>query len=277
MRPDSQDDVAVAEVRQASAEIAALIGDVGEPIKQVALVFDYQSDWVTDIQPQGQGFRALRQAFEYYSALRQLGLNVDIIPPGRSLDGYAMVVVPCLPIIPDVLVEQLSAFNGQVLIGPRSGSKTADFSIPADLAPGPLQQLIPVKVTRVESLRPGLSERVGTFAIGQWLEHVQTALDAEWATDDGHGICYRSGNVRYLTTCPDAELLRAIFERAASEARLSVQKLPEAVRIRRNGDLTFAFNYGAAMECIPIPDDAELLVGAPEMAVAGIMIWRTAD
>ena len=48
--------LAVAEIAPAVGEIAALAAQAGPPVKEVALIFDYQSDWVTDIQPQGQGF-----------------------------------------------------------------------------------------------------------------------------------------------------------------------------------------------------------------------------
>ena len=275
LRPDSKDDVAVAEVTHAATEIAALIADVGDPVKQVALLFDYQSDWVTDIQPQGAGFSALRQAFEYYSALRQLGLNIDILPPGRSLEGYAMVVIPCMPIIPKAMVDQLSVFKGQVLVGPRSGSKTDDFAIPGSLPPSALQSLLPLQVTRVESLRPGLIEQAGDFTVGQWIEHVETALQPEWVTDNGRGICFQSGNVRYLTTCPDAALLGIMVERAAGEAGLNVHHLAASVRLRSNGNLVFAFNYGAAAERVTLNDEAELILGTREIAAPGIAVWRT--
>ena len=274
LRPDSKDDVAVAEVRQASAEIAALVGDAGEPVKQIALLFDYQSDWVTDIQPQGKGFSALRQAFEFYSALRQLGLNIDIVAPGRSLDGYAMVVVPCIPIIPDALVDQLTAFTGQVLVGPRSGSKTADFTIPADLPPGPLQSLLPLTVTRVESLRPALNEAVGDGSVSQWLEHIETSLSAEWSTDSGKGICYRNGNVRYLAACVDTPLLKTVFGRMAIEAGLTAITMHEDIRIRRNGNLVYAFNYGTQPQPAPLIENAKLLVGTDQIAAADVGIWR---
>jgi beta-galactosidase len=274
LRPDRSDDVAVAEVRQAGDEIAALAGLTGEPVRQVALIFDYQSDWVTEIQPQGHGFSALRQAFEHYSSLRQLGLNVDIIPPGRSLDGYAMVVVPCMPIIPEGLVAQLAAFEGPVLIGPRGGSKTADLAIPANLPPGELQALLPLKVNRVESLRPGLVEKAGGAHISLWLEHVETEIEPEWATDAGRGICYRTGRIRYLAACPDSNLLNAIFGQMAGDAGLERFPLPEGVRLRRMGKLTFAFNYADEAVLLPLPSGAEMLVGTGELKPAEAAVWR---
>jgi beta-galactosidase len=273
LQPNRSDDVAVGEVRQAGAEIAALAEHGGEVVKQVALLFNYESDWVTDILPQGQGFSALRQTFEHYSALRQLGLNVDILPPYADLTGYKMVVVPCMPIIPDGLVEKLAAFDGRILLGPRCGSKTADIAIPANLPPGALQKLIPLKVVRVESLRPGLTEKAGEAGVGRWLDHVETALDPEWATDGGRGICYRDGHIRYLTTCPDAALFAEILGRIAREAGLEPSPLPESLRLRRHGNLVFAFNYGSATANIPLPVGTDFIVGNRELPAADVAVW----
>jgi beta-galactosidase len=273
LRPDRSDDVAVGEVRQAGAEVAALAGHGGDIVKQVALLFSYESDWVTDILPQGQGFSALRQTFEHYSALRQLGLNVDILPPHADLTGYRMVVVPCMPIITDALVEKLSACDGPVVLGPRCGSKTRDIAIPANLPPGPLQALFPLKVTRVESLRPGLEEKAGDASAGRWLDHVETTLEAEWETDSGRGICYRNGQNRYLTTCPDAALFGEILERIAREAGLNPVKLPKGLRLRRHGVLVFAFNYGSDTANIPAPDATDFILGDRETPAAGVAVW----
>jgi beta-galactosidase len=275
LRPDRSDDVGADEARQAAADIALLADHVGEPSKQVALLFNYESDWVTDTQPQGKGFSALRHAFEYYSALRQLGLNVDIVPPNADLSGYALAVIPCMPIIPDGLVERLKAFTGQIVIGPRSGSKAADFAIPANLAPGVLQQLIPLKVTRVESLRPALVERAGTGAVHGWLEHIESELAPEWSTGSGQGICYRHGTTRYLAAGADAALLGQIMSRACADAGLPVWTLPETVRLRRNGALVFAFNYGLEAVSVPLPDGAELLMGQLVLEPAGLAVWRS--
>ena len=155
LRPDSMAAPGLAEATQAARDIA-LLGAVGAPPKSVALVFEYQADWVTTIQPQGAGLAALWAAFACYSALRELGLDVDILAPDVPLDGYAMCVIPCLPIVSDAVVEGLAKFPGQVVIGPRSGSRDEDFAIPPRLPPGKLQALFPGKVTHVESLRPGL-------------------------------------------------------------------------------------------------------------------------
>ena len=272
LRPDRVDDQGGHEARQAAQDIAA-IGVIGAPPRSVALLFDYAGDWVTEIQPQGKGFSALRAGFEYYTALRKLGLDVDIVSPGASLDGYAMAVVPCLPIMPDGLVKRLGAFSGPVLIGARSGSKTADFAIPSELPPGELQSLLPLKVVRVESLRDGIAAAGKGFTISRWLETIETSLTPEHHLADGHGVVFRRDQLRYLAAWPDGSLLELLIRQMAAEAMVALHTLPEGVRIRRAGGVCFAFNYGAASAELPANADRAFLLGGPDMPPAGVSVW----
>ena len=260
LRPDSVDDIGAHEARAVASEIAALPA-AGHRAKQVALVFDYASAWVTEIMPQGQGFSALRVAFEYYSALRRAGLDVDIVPPNADLTGYAMVVLPCQPIVPDGLTERLAALTCPVLIGPRSGSKTADFAIPPNLAPGPLQEILPLKVVRVESLR-------GSPV--QWFDHVETELAEELP-----GL-YRHGPLRYLAHYPAAAELDRIVALLAGEAGLCAMTLPEGLRISRIGELVFAFNYCAMTLELPDGIIGQFLLGGTMLEPAGVAVGRPA-
>ncbi|MFX5785206.1 beta-galactosidase trimerization domain-containing protein, partial [Acinetobacter baumannii] len=82
---------------------------------------------------QGIDFEYAHFAFDYYSTLRSLGLDVDIVPLNADLQGYAMIVVPPLPIVPDDLPGRIADSGGQVVFGPRSGSKTKSLQIPSTL------------------------------------------------------------------------------------------------------------------------------------------------
>ncbi len=275
LRPDRADDVGAHEARQAASDIAA-IGPVGAAPKSVAMIFSYDSDWVTGIQPQGRGFSALRLAFEFYTGLRLLGLDVDIVPPGTALDGYKMVVIPSLPIMPDGLAAQLAAFDGPVVIGPRTGSKTQSFAIPPNLAPGALQSLIPVKIVRVESLRDGVSEPGVGFSISRWIEHAETDLPAEETLLSGQGVVFANRGVRYIAAWPDGALLERVLRRAADTAGLEVFDLgSKSLRIRRAGDLCFAFNYGTSPVTLDHASGLHFIIGSATLGPAAIAVWRT--
>ena len=277
LRPDSVDAPAVPEVRHAARDLIT-IGPVGAPPRDVAIIFSYDSAWVTDIQPQGKGFSALRQTFEAYTALRSLGLSVDIIAPDAALDGYRMVVIPCQPILLPLLVERLTHFDGQVLIGPRTGSKDDRFQIADGLPPGPLQQLIPLKVTRVESLRDGVALAGDGFSAIRWTEDVETELSPTMRLSDGRAVSFAHKRLTYMAAWLDAAGLKDICARQAISAGLKIVHCPDGVRVRQAGNMIFAFNYAdqprSLAECFRDAEAHNYVIGGPDLPPAGVAAWR---
>jgi beta-galactosidase len=270
LRPDDVPAPAYAEAAQAAADIEA-IGPMSAASRSVALIFSYDSDWITSIQPQGAGLSALWATFDAYCALRQMGLNVDILPPDAPLEGYALCVVPCLPVVPDELLQHLAEFPGQLVIGPRSGSRTADFAIPDGLPPGPI---FPARVTRVESLRPGLIHPGQGWAVRRWIEHLETDAEPDLVADDGTVACWRSGNRRYLAAWPEQDVLAVVLQAAARQAGIKIANLPDGLRIRRKGSHIFAFNYSTGT--VTIPDDiaGQTILGQRKLAAAGVAVLK---
>lgn len=278
LRPDRVDDIGAGEARAAASDIE-MIGAVGSPPKSVALIYAYEADWVTDAQPQGKGFSALRLAFEYYIALRKLGLDVDIIAPSASLSGYQMVVIPCLPIVATDLAHRLEAFAGPVLIGARTGSKTSEFAIPDALPPGPLQDWIGVKVTRVESLRDGCGLTGADFSIAHWFEHIESINPPLLSLENGKGVWFTNNDrAHYLACWPDAALLKRVLVHIAKTAGITTTALADDVRVRRVGEHWFAFNYGGFSAFFD-PNSGQRpryvpVVGNEWLEAAGLSVWR---
>ena len=278
LRPDSKIAQGGIEARQAADALSAL--DLPETAEQapVALVFSYEADWLFQTQPQGQDFRYIELAFEIYSALRQLGFNIDIVSPDAPLDGYRMVVIPSLPILSAEYVARLKSLNIPILMGPRSGSKTANFQIPPELAPGALQSVLPIKVDKVSSLRPRAVAEQGSDQPARWSEEMDTDLQPELVSESGTAVLFAQENFRYLAVWPSPELLANILQRMANEANLQVQKFPKDIRIRAHGDYQFAFNYGpqtiSIQESWLLGGDAILVSGALDIDPAGFAIWK---
>lgn len=271
LRPDSEAAPGLDEAIQAASDIADL-GDAGAPTKEVALIFSYDAEWITQTQPQGEGLSALWAAFSTYTALREAGLNVDIIPPSADLSGYAMAAVPCLPAVPDELVSALKAFEGPVIIGPRSGSKTEELSIPAGLAPGKLKAIFPATVTRSESLRRGTQHIGDGWSATRWLDHLETEADAELVAEDGTAVCWKSANIRYCAAWPEGALISEIARRAAIDAGLEPLTLPAGVRVRKTDKYVFAFNYSGETQHISLRATERLGSGA--LNPAGVAVFE---
>ncbi len=271
LRPDRVAAAGLGEAAQAARDLAVL-GPVGAPPRSVALIFAYDADWVTAIQPQGAGLSALWATFECYSAMRRLGLDVDILPPAASLDGYALCIIPCLPIVPAELVNSLAEFTGQIVIGPRSGSRDADFAIPDILPPGPLQAIFDARVSRVESLRPGLEHEGPGWTIARWVEHLETTAEAEFVAEDGTVACWRQGHVHYLAAWPEQALVGAVLSRAARDAKLEICPMPTGLRLRRAGARVHIFNYSSSHAAVPLNLTGKFLLGDRRLDPAGVAV-----
>ena len=273
LRPDSSEAEAANEARSA-AEAIAVLGTQEVEQAPMALVFSYEAAWVCGIQPQGASFRYLELVYEWYSALRRAGLDVDIVAPGADLAGYRMVAAPTLPIVPEGFVTKLEALTCPVLLGPRSGSKTESLCIPERLAPGELRDLIPLIVTRVESLRAGIIEAGDDWAITRWREDIASDLAPELTDQEGRGAVFKHANRRYIAGWPDRALLRLLIGRMADEAGLSLTDLPKGLRLRRTASHIFAFNYRAEpVDTAPL-GLGEPVLGEPLLPPAGFAVWK---
>ena len=238
----------------------------------------HQLDFMRFSSDQVKSFNRLQvEIIRKYSpgkTIRRLGLNVDVVSQETSLDPYRVVAIPSLPIVEPGLVESLKRFQGQVLIGPRTGSKTTDFQIPQELPPGPLKELIPITVQRVESLpyfAPiSLNWNSTLYQCHLWLERVRTDLMPFIRLPDGQGVAYRHRKISYLTSMPDQALLDAIIEQLARSENLNVAALPDGVRSRARGRLRFFFNYGPEPVTLHLPPETRFCLGGPELPIAGV-------
>ncbi|KKB63315.1 beta-galactosidase [Robbsia andropogonis] len=289
--PDNLLDVGGNEARQVAEEIRLLKQHVGTavvtPMSQqsrahrVALIWDYESKWLFEIHPQGQDFHYPRFAFEYYSALRSLGLDVDIVPANAKLDGYRMIVVPPLPIVPDDLAVQLTrlaATQVEVVIGPRTGSKTVNLTIPAALPPGNLTSILPIRVWRVESLRPNVTEPVDGGSARHWRDFVEAGadVDVDARFSDGLPAVLRYGHVRYFASLFDPSLTQSLFQQAATTAGLTTMHLPEGVRVSELAGLTYIVNYGhVPYDIVPAAGEIhDFVIGERHVAPQQVAVFR---
>ena len=274
--PDRRFDVGADEARLVAEELDR-VPTLPAQQARVALVFDYPSLWAMQIQTQGADESGLRVAFDAYSALRSLGLDVDIVGADAELSAYALVVLPAQILVSQKLFSRLVASTAQLVLYPRTGAKDDSLCIPEGLPPGPLRELIGLRVQRVESLRPGvqigLTWRGHRFHAERWREFVQAgpqvAVEAHF--DDGHPAILRQGRTRYLAARLDASLERSLLDAAARDAGLATTRLPEGLRLRRRGELLFAMNYSDVAQQLQVPQ-ARWLVGDACVAPHGVSI-----
>ena len=284
-RPDRSLDQGGVEAAQVFQELRQL-GDAlpaanPEQRARVALVFDYASIWMAQIQPQGADFNALELSFRVYSALRQMGLDVDIVPSSETdLAHYALVVLPAHMREDAALAARLAASNAQLVLGPRSGSKGQTLAFPQTLPPGAFSALAGVQVQRVASLPPGLQDSV------QWSDG-STTTSARWREDlacteataiaqfaDGKPAATRNARTWYAAAWLDADGWKHLLSAAAQAAGLPLADLPTDVRTSLRGDLLYVMNFSSSTVAYAPSTRAQCLLGARDVGPQGLAIWK---
>lgn len=280
-RPDDMPAAAWAEVEQAASDMKRL-GDLSLVAAKspVAIVIDPVSGWVDDIERQGAGYRYDAVVFQYYRALRGLGVDVDFVSAGDAqLAGYRLVVVPTMAVVDDAAFDALQASDGILLFGPRAGAKTDEFSMSEGLPPGRLRDFVPVKVTSVETLRAdcggSIAYKGAEYESGRWRETIEVGDADIMATyEDGAPAAVRAGRSIYLATLTDDAFLTNLLVDLCAEADVQITPLPPTLRLRRRGELTFAFNLDSANARAPAPAGAEFVIGGSDIEPYGVAVWR---
>ena len=262
LRPDSVEAEGFHEAAAVVRELAQapLVGLSQAP---VALVFDYAAAWAWAVQPQGQGCDYFGLVFEIYRGLRKLGLSVDILPPDAAdLTGYRLVLIPGVITLSQPLKQALQTAEAQVILGPRTNTKTSHMSIPVPLPPA--LPGLDVTVSRVETLRPDMPIKMaGAGHVKLWREDLEGGAEVLDRDAMGRPVTMRAGDMVYLGGWPDPEFLHHILTRACAAADVATLDLPPDIRVRQAGGTRFIFNHG------PDPVDFE----GQTLPPAGV-IWR---
>ena len=240
-RPDNTPAPGLDEAVRVAQEIADM-PDIALKQAEVAMVFDYPSEWAWQVLPQGADFTYFQVMLDAYRALRRKGLSIDIVPSTvTDLSAYKLVLAPGLSAISPPLKRAFSSTN--CLIGPRSGAVTDELAIPTPM--GPAIDGLNLTVTRVESLPPNHKRAItGGGAVIRWSEDIDTTADTVFEYVDGRPLLLRSGTMNYLTGWPDEELWARLIDSLAGKYGVVTEDLPEGVRRRDTETHQFYMNYG---------------------------------
>ena len=226
------------EISKLNSEINSL-GIIEQKDAHIALIFDYQSQWAWEIQPQAADFDYFREVFDTYSCLKKLGVDVDVCSSNDpNLNKYKIIFAPSLFSTNEILEN----CSGHLVLGPRFNSKTTEFKIPNPLPPNVMG--LDVIVERVETLRPNMSRPLkGAGSVIRWIEdisHNATVLDE---TKDGAPIILQQNNKTYLAACLDLTSKNKLFKKLLKDQGINYVEMPEGVRQRSTKNHKFIWNY----------------------------------
>jgi beta-galactosidase len=260
LRPDGQPAPALAEARQVADELKST-GIAGTAAAaRVAIVYDYESEWAWQIQPQAKGFSHHAQVREVYASFRKRGLDVDILPPTTGdLSGYDIVAVPALFAWNQALLEAIANFRGQ-------------------LPPALPRELLDARVIRVDTSDHGYGLPVkGGGGVLHWRERLETAAEVVMEDEEGWPVLVAQGRLSYLAASGDWALMQRVVDHLIEESGLPTLNLPAGVRCRvRDGHRIYVNYSDGEATLVPAADEAEYVLGGTAMPAAGVTIARLA-
>ncbi|ASE09350.1 beta-galactosidase [Jonesia denitrificans] len=231
------------------------------PHVRVALVFTWENWWATR-EPalpthQLDAYAVLRR---WFTALHDLGVTVDIVPPGPHLTQYDVVAVPNLYQANDSDVEALRAVSeaGHTLIlGPFSGIAHGDGHIHAGYFPVPLADLTGTHGQQWVPLGHATQFTLGvdSLPVPRYADHITLASAtatavASFPADAPHGLANAPAvvhnpatDVWTLAADLDSPALKALFTRILPPDLMPGRDLPDGVEVISGALHTLIVNH----------------------------------
>jgi beta-galactosidase len=139
----------------------------------------------------------------------------------------------------EALLDAISAFDGFILAGPRTGLKTKDMQIPKTLGP----DIAGAKSVRVASLRANVTIPLAKGGhIKNWYEEIEAEEFIE-TTNDGAGVLCCKDEIYYLSAWLDQSAYLRIFENLGEQAGLMIENMPDGLRKRCVHNKALYTNY----------------------------------
>jgi len=137
----------VLEVEQARKEIEELITNTTPTQAEVAITYSDRARVFMKTEPhQNLNYREL--IMNFYKQVFSTGVHRDLIPEETSLEGYKVLFTPFVHYVSPEYLNRAKVFvqdGGTWIVGPITGGRTENHTIPTDAALGELERLAGVE------------------------------------------------------------------------------------------------------------------------------------
>ena len=128
---------------------------------RVGIIYSYPSQWSLSDGSLGLNLDYRRHVRTVYRCLRRMGMTADFLEPGEVPEGYDVVIMPMPFVCSEEAAKPLEVFvvnGGSLLVTSPAGYRTRHNTAHRDGAPGPLEDVLGVEVTRHDLLAtPGMN------------------------------------------------------------------------------------------------------------------------
>jgi beta-galactosidase len=226
---------------------------------KAAVVFDWDAWWASELDSHPSTlFRYRELVFEWFVALTDAGVTVDVQPLADDLSGYRLVVAPGLYLVSDDTigrVEQFVAGGGHFVTTFFSGIVDDADRVRPGGYPGAFRDLLGITVEQFGPLLDGVHQPLLDGGSGTlWADQIRPiaadvqALLRYGGERAGEAAVTRrpvgAGSATYVGTRPDPDTLRALAGRLCEHAGVEPDLNPSEARFvlrreRRSADARY--------------------------------------
>lgn len=284
------------EVTEVGEALEALKEVCGSQMKSpAAVLYDRENNWaIQDAQgPRNENMFYTEAVQKQYRALREQGLNVDVISMEHELSGYKIVAAPMAYMFKDGYEEKLRAYaenGGTLVITYWTGLVDGTDKCFLGGTPYGLMEAAGLRTTEIDALydweeNHGISEPgnhleiSGIYTCKNLCELVKVS-DAEVLMRYGDDFyagtpvvthkSYGKGHVYYVGADMEQAFYSDFYGKAAKEAGIQAPlgfvPAEVSVTLRENQENEYLFiqNYARETKAVPVPAEYEVIYGAAD-------------
>lgn len=258
-----------------------------------AIIFDWESWRAAELDSHpSEKLRYRREALDWWKALTDAGIRVDVVPADTPLDGYKLAIAPVLYSVPSSLKEVLERFvaaGGHLVTTYFSGIADENDHIWRGGYPGALRDLLGIRVEEFRPLWEGEEVALSNGTTGSlWSEPVDVVSDdvevlLRYENEEELDVAVTrrpigSGSAAYVSTRLGVQGIGALLPTLLDGAGV-VSELPAQIRgrvelvSREGANGRFDFLINRTDDEVEL-GDGDYLYGSPTLPGRGVAVRR---
>ena len=260
--------------------------------RKTAILWNPENYWSIDRQKQNATWNTFAHVDKYYRTLKSYAAPVDFISEEKDFSQYPVMIVPAYQLADKKLVARWKKYveeGGNLVLTCRTAQKDRFGRLPEAPFGSMIDELTGNHIEFYDLLLPQdpgqvkMDEKVYTW--NTWGEILQPGASNEvWATytnefyEGKPAVTFRKlgkGSVTYIgVDSSDGALERQVLDKLYSRLQIEVMNLPYGVTMEYRNGLGIVLNYSDQPYQFALPQGAKVLIGTPNIATAGVLVFK---
>ena len=260
--------------------------------RKTAILWNPENYWSIDRQKQNATWNTFAHVDKYYRTLKSYAAPVDFISEEKDFSQYPVMIVPAYQLADKELVARWKKYveeGGNLVLTCRTAQKDRFGRLPEAPFGSMIDELTGNHIEFYDLLLsqdPGQVKMDGkVYTWNTWGEILLPGASNEvWATytnefyEGKPAVTFRKlgkGSVTYIgVDSSDGALERQVLDKLYSRLQIEVMNLPYGVTMEYRNGLGIVLNYSDQPYQFALPQGAKVLIGTPNIATAGVLVFK---